>query len=208
MAKISELPQATESKSTDVIPIVQDGRTKQIARPLLIPRVPDGIKFADNALQLMEGDVPIGQGVPIKKTPVLLDTFTIAEGEEPVAFYQLSLANQGWTKILISGTIQSDDTTSIKRQLQVGTSAGFHYCRPPAEDFSAAKTISVNADRMANGYLRARTVISTHTYTLGTLYENPGRKPVTDWGCINGVYLIIIGAQFAAGTSFEIWGVE
>ncbi len=37
MAKISELPQATESKSTDVIPIVQDGRTKQIVRQLLMP---------------------------------------------------------------------------------------------------------------------------------------------------------------------------
>lgn len=63
MGKISELPQATESKSTDVIPIVQEGRTKQIVKALLIPNVPDGIQFSDDTLQLMAGDTPIGTGV-------------------------------------------------------------------------------------------------------------------------------------------------
>lgn len=144
----------------------------------------------------------------MRNTPTLLDAFTIAEGEEPVAFYQLSLSNQNWSKILIVGTIQSDDTSSVKRQLNIGTGTGFHYCRPPAEDFSAVKNFSIDAERMANGYLRARTSISMHTYTNGTNYENPGRKPITDYGKINGVYLSIISAQFAAGTSFEVWGVE
>lgn len=144
----------------------------------------------------------------MRKTPTLLDTFTVAEGEDPVAFYQLSLSNQNWSKILIVGTIQSDDTSSVKRQLNIGTAQGFHYCRPPAEDFSTAKNFSVDAERMANGYLRARTVFSAYTYINGTVYGNPGRKPVTDFGKIVGVRLSIIDAQFAAGTSFEVWGVE
>lgn len=73
MAKISELPQASKSENTDIIPIVQEGRTKQIVRSLLIPRVPDDIQLAEHMLQLTENNVPIGNGITIPHMEVLND---------------------------------------------------------------------------------------------------------------------------------------
>lgn len=209
MGKISELPQATESKSTDVIPIVQEGRTKQIVKALLIPNVPDSIQFTDDTLQLMAGDTPIGMGVQIQKTPMLLDTFTIAEGEEPVEFYQLSLTNQNWRKILISGTVQSTDTDVTTRKFALGTASGFTYLNFQ-NTFNRKKYFTIDAECMANGSFRAHCTLSLYQYTdsQGGIYENVGRNPTAPATRIPTVYMRILESQFAPGTSFEVWGVE
>lgn len=209
MGKISELPQATESKSTDVIPIVQEGRTKQIAKALLIPNVPDGIQFTDGTLQLMAGDIPIGQGAQLKKAPTLLDTFTIADGGDPIEFYQLSLTNQNWRKILISGTIQSTDTEATNRKLVIGTSSGFVYLNFQ-NTFNRKKCFAIDAECLANSSLRAHCTLSLYQYTdsNGGTYENVGRTTTVHTERISAVYMRILESQFALGTSFEVWGVE
>lgn len=142
------------------------------------------------------------------RTPELLDTFTIAEGEEPVAFYQFSLSDQNWSKILIVGTIKSDDASSVNRQISIGTANTFQICRAQNEDLSKLKNFSITVKRMVNGHLQSKIATSTYSYTNGKVSENVGRKPPNDWGEVHSIYLTIMNAQLAAGTSFEVWGVE
>lgn len=146
------------------------------------------------------------------RTPELLDTFTIAEGEEPVAFYHLSLSDKGFKKILINGEIYSDDTESVKRTLFIGIAEGYRYLDATNIDFSRKNNqtndFSIDAELMANGRMRARAVFASRQYLPGTVLENPGRKTVSVYQEIGAVHLKIINAQFAAGTSFEVWGVE
>lgn len=143
------------------------------------------------------------------RTPELLDTFTIAEGEDPVAFYQLSLTNQNWRKILISGTVQSTDTDAVNRRLAIGTSSGFVYLNFQ-NTFNRKKYFAIDAECMANGSFRAHCTLSLYQYTdsQGGTYENVGRNSTTPATRIPTVYMRILESQFAPGTSFEIWGVK
>lgn len=146
------------------------------------------------------------------KMPELLDTFTINEGEEPVAFYHISLTGKGFHKILINGEIYSDDTESVKRTLYIGTGAGYRYLDATGIDFRRksgdTNDFSIDAELMPNGRMRARAVFSKRQYLPGTVLENPGRKTVSEYDEIPSLHLIIMNAQIAAGTSFEVWGVE
>lgn len=175
----------------------------------IIVKTPTDLKLENNQLQLIAGNTAIGNSVEIKKMPTLLDTFTIADGGEPVEFYQLSLTNQNWRKILISGTVQSTDTDAVNRKLTIGTNSGFVYLNFQ-NTFNRKKYFTIDAECMANGSFRAHCTLSLYQYTdsNGGTYENVGRNPTTPATRIPTVYMRILESQFAPGTSFEVWGVE
>lgn len=207
--KITQLPRSTAVTDSDIAVIVQDGETRQIPRTLLAPPPPDDIVVDGDVIRLSVDGKAVGNGVEIRKTPTLLDTFTIADGGDPVEFYQLSLTNQKWRKILISGTIQSTDTDATNRKLVIGTSSGFVYLNFQ-NTFNRKKYFTIDAECMANGSFRAHCTLSLYQYTdsNGGTYENVGRNSTTPATRIPTVYMRILESQFAPGTSFEVWGVE
>ena len=64
-------------------------------------RTPTDLKLENNNLYLLAGQTKIGGGVQLRKTPTLLDTFTVAEGEEPVLFFEKKLTGQNWRHVWI-----------------------------------------------------------------------------------------------------------
>lgn len=207
--KITQLPKATAVTDSDIAVIVQDGETRQIPRKVLAPPAPDDVVIDGDTLRLSVYGKAVGNGVEIRKTPTLLDTFTIADGGDPIEFYQLSLINQNWRKILISGTVQSTDTDAVNRRLAIGISSGFVYLNFQ-NTFNRKKYFTIDAECMANGSFRAHCTLSLYQYTdsNGGTYENVGRNPTTHATRIPTVYMRILESQFAPGTSFEVWGVE
>lgn len=207
--KITQLPKATAVTDSDIAVIVQDGETRQIPRKVLAPPAPDDVVIDGDTLHLSVYGKAVGNGVEIRKTPTLLDTFTIADGGDPIEFYQLSLTNQNWRKILISGTVQSTDTDAVNRKLTIGTNSGFVYLNFQ-NTFNRKKYFTVDAECMANGSFRAHCTLSLYQYTdsQGGTYENVGRNPTAPATRIPTVYMRILESQFAPGTSFEVWGVE
>lgn len=207
--KITQLPRSTAVTDSDIAVIVQNGETRQIPRTLLAPPPPDDIVVDGDVIRLSVDGKAVGNGVEIRKTPTLLDTFTIADGGDPVEFYQLSLTNQNWRKILISGTIQSTDTDATNRKLVIGTSSGFVYLNFQ-NTFNRKKYFTIDAECLANSSLRAHCTLSLYQYTdsNGGTYENVGRTTTVHTERISAVYMRILESQFAPGTSFEVWGVE
>lgn len=82
MAKITQLPNATEVTDTDIAVIVQEGETRQIPRALLAPTPPDGLQFDGNTLHLTENGVPVGTGAELPT--VTVDAELSAVSENPV----------------------------------------------------------------------------------------------------------------------------
>lgn len=73
MAKITELPNATAVNDTDLVPIVQDGETKQIPRGLFIQTPPDDLKITNNLLQLSANGEAVGAGITVA-TPTFVES--------------------------------------------------------------------------------------------------------------------------------------
>lgn len=63
--KISELPKAAAVNDTDVIPLVQEGETKQASRKDFVGVVPNDLKLTDRLLQLTANDEAVGEGITI-----------------------------------------------------------------------------------------------------------------------------------------------
>lgn len=68
--KISKLPVAEHANDTDIIPIVQNGETKQVTREKLCPpvSVPTGLVLDGEQLHLEKDGKPVGAGVEIPTT--------------------------------------------------------------------------------------------------------------------------------------------
>lgn len=63
--KISELPKATAVNDTDVIPLVQEGETKQASRKAFVGVVPNDLKLTDRLLQLTANGEAVGGGITL-----------------------------------------------------------------------------------------------------------------------------------------------
>ena len=63
--KISELPKAAAVNDTDVIPLVQDGETKQASRKAVVGAVPNDLKLTDRLLQLTANGEAVGGGITL-----------------------------------------------------------------------------------------------------------------------------------------------
>lgn len=63
--KISELPKATAVNDTDVIPLVQEGETKQASRKAVVGVVPNDLKMTDRLLQLTASGEAVGDGITL-----------------------------------------------------------------------------------------------------------------------------------------------
>lgn len=82
MAKITQLPKATVVNDTDIVPIVQDGETKQIPRGLLVPTPPDDLQITNNHLQLTANGETVGNGVDLPQ--ITVDAELSDTSENPV----------------------------------------------------------------------------------------------------------------------------
>lgn len=61
--KISELPQATKVNDNDIIPVVQDGETKQASKQQFLLGTPNDLKLTDRLLQLTANGEAVGGGI-------------------------------------------------------------------------------------------------------------------------------------------------
>lgn len=69
--KISELPKATTVTDEDIIPLVQEGETKQTSRKDFVGVVPNDLKLSDRLLQLTANGKVVGEGTVLPKAPVV-----------------------------------------------------------------------------------------------------------------------------------------
>ena len=124
------------------------------------------------------------------RTPELLDTFTIAESEESVLFFEKKLVGQGWKKIR--------------------TRAGSEIFRQSFKYWDKGRVfVSAEMCRMPNGLVIVEIALSLHQYTneLGTYSKSVGRFNTP---YISGVHICLDHQtqMFAAGTRIEVWGLE
>lgn len=148
----------------------------------------------------------------IQDTPVLLDTFAVAEGEEPVLFFDKRLTGQKWKRVWLSGEIISSDTISNNQQFHLRTSAGTEIIRLKYNRFQTDKVyISAEMQVMPNGKVVGEITLSKYQYTnednTGTSTKSVGRFN-TEY--INGVHISLDNQtqMFAAGTRIEVWGMD
>lgn len=158
------------------------------------------------------------QGIPslfqfpthiIRKTPTLLDTFTVAEGEEPVLFFEKKLTGQNWRHVWINGEIYSSDTAA-SQTFHLRTGAGTEIFRQAFKYWDRGKAyVSAEMRRMPNGRIVGEIALSLHQYTneLGVYGKSVGRFNAE---YINGVHISLDNQtqMFAAGTQIEVWGME
>lgn len=69
--KISELPQATKVNDNDIIPVVQDGETKQASKQQFLLGTPNDLKLTDRLLQLTANGEAVGKGIDLPRCPVV-----------------------------------------------------------------------------------------------------------------------------------------
>ncbi len=187
---------------------VQSGTVPQI-RP-----IPTDLKIANNKLHLTAGEKTIGDGVQIQKAPILLDTFTIAVGEEPVAYYSKNIVASNCRRVLIFGELRSDDETEKSRSIWLGTNTGFNFHNSAAINISATSTVYFSAEvllipRNRNDFaVKGKTTVGKYVYTGGTYQENVGRTYLEPYAYLSGVTVKINGANMVAGTNFNVWGLE
>lgn len=182
---------------------VQSGTVPQI-HP-----TPTDLKLENNNLHLVAGQTKIGGGVQLRKTPTLLDTFTVAEGEEPVLFFEKKLTGQNWRHVWINGEIYSSDTAA-SQTFHLRTGAGTEIFRQAFKYWDKGKAyVSAEMRRMPNGRIVGEIALSLHQYTneLGVYGKSVGRFNAE---YINGVHISLDNQtqMFAAGTQIEVWGME
>lgn len=175
----------------------------------MIAKTPTDLKLENNQLRLIAGNAAIGNGVQIKKTPTLLDTFTVAEGEEPVLFFEKKLTGQNWRHVWINGEIYSSDTAA-SQTFHLRTGAGTEIFRQAFKYWDRGKAyVSAEMRRMPNGRIVGEIALSLHQYTneLGVYGKSVGRFNAE---YINGVHISLDNQtqMFAAGTQIEVWGME
>lgn len=172
-------------------------------------RTPTDLKLENNNLYLLAGQTKIGGGVQLRKTPTLLDTFTVAEGEEPVLFFEKKLTGQNWRHVWINGEIYSSDTAA-SQTFHLRTGAGTEIFRQAFKYWDRGKAyVSAEMRRMPNGRIVGEIALSLHQYTneLGVYGKSVGRFNAE---YINGVHISLDNQtqMFAAGTQIEVWGME
>lgn len=176
----------------------------------IIAKTPTDLKLENNQLQLIAGNTAIGNGVQIRKTPTLLDTFTIAEGEEPVLFFEKKLVGQGWKHIWLSGEIYSSDKSNATQTFHIRTSAGSEIFRQSFKSWDKGRVfVSAEMCRMPNGLVIGEIALSLHQYTneIGIYSKSVGRFNTQ---YLLGVHISLDNQtqMFAAGTRIEVWGLE
>lgn len=172
-------------------------------------RTPTDLNLENNNLHLVAGQTKIGGGVQLRKTPTLLDTFTVAEGEEPVLFFEKKLTGQNWRHVWINGEIYSSDTAA-SQTFHLRTGAGTEIFRQAFKYWDRGKAyVSAEMRRMPNGRIVGEIALSLHQYTneLGVYGKSVGRFNAE---YINGVHISLDNQtqMFAAGTQIEVWGME
>lgn len=172
-------------------------------------RTPTDLNLENNNLHLVAGQTKIGGGVQLRKTPTLLDTFTVAEGEEPVLFFEKKLTGQNWRHVWINGEIYSSDTAA-SQTFHLRTGAGTEIFRQAFKYWDKGKAyVSAEMRRMPNGRIVGEIALSLHQYTneLGVYGKSVGRFNAE---YINGVHISLDNQtqMFAAGTQIEVWGME
>jgi len=172
-------------------------------------RTPTDLNLENNNLHLVAGQTKIGGGVQLRKTPTLLDTFTVSEGEEPVLFFEKKLTGQNWRHVWINGEIYSSDTAA-SQTFHLRTGAGTEIFRQAFKYWDRGKAyVSAEMRRMPNGRIVGEIALSLHQYTneLGVYGKSVGRFNAE---YINGVHISLDNQtqMFAAGTQIEVWGME
>lgn len=175
----------------------------------IIAKTPTDLKLENNNLHLVAGQTKIGGGVQLCKTPTLLDTFTVAEGETPVLFFEKKLTGQNWRHVWINGEIYTSDQTATQT-LHLRTGLGTEIFRQAFKYWDKGKVyVSAEMRRMPNGRIVGEITLSLHQYTneIGVYGKSVGRFN-TEY--INGVHLSLDNQtqMFAAGTQIEVWGIE
>lgn len=135
MAKITQLPKATAANDADIIPIVQDGETKQIPRSLLVPAPLDDLQIDGNHLQLTANGETVGDGVDLPK--ITIDSELSDASENPVqnravaaalgdtnAFVNTACANALKKTVTVNGETTLDNVSPLSELKISGAQAG------------------------------------------------------------------------------------
>lgn len=115
--KISELPQAAELTGEEILPVVQNGETKNVSRDKLVGTVPNGLTVENGKMFLVSNGEKVDEGEQLPQ--ITVDSELSAESENPVQNRAVAEAIENSKPMLITFN-NSDFDNSDSQQLPIG----------------------------------------------------------------------------------------